>query len=115
MPSRRIVKTAPKTSSVRPSAKAAAGPGEPTSPSRGARVEAVMEAAARSGLLQGKSGRIGGRMSPRLIEQAKKQIGIGTDMDLIEFALANLALDDDFAEVFRKVDGAIDPELKLGF
>lgn len=40
-----------------------------------ARFEAVMKAAAHSGLLGEKSKRIGGRISPELIEQAKKHTG----------------------------------------
>jgi hypothetical protein len=79
------------------------------------RVEAVMLAAKRSGLLSGKSGRIGGRVSPALVEQAKRQTGIETDTDLIAFALASVALDDKFAETFRDSRGTVDPELKLGF
>lgn len=42
----------------------------------------------QSGLLSGKSGRIGGRVSPAFVKQAKRQTGIVTDTDLIEFALA---------------------------
>jgi len=78
-------------------------------------VGAVMAAAQRSGLLQEKSGRIGGRVSPALVEQAKARTGIETDTDLIEFALANIALEDRFAESFRAVRGKVDPDLKLGF
>jgi hypothetical protein len=80
-----------------------------------ARFEAVMLAAERSGLLSGKSGRIGGRVSPALVEQAKRQTGIETDTDLIEFALATVALEDNFAEMFAEARGKVDPELKLGF
>ncbi len=80
-----------------------------------ARFEAVMRAAEQSGLLGEKSGRIGGRVSPALVEQAKRQTGIETDTDLIAFALASLALEDDFAETFKKSRGGVDPELKLGF
>jgi hypothetical protein len=79
------------------------------------RVGAVMAAAERSGLLHEKSGRIGGRVSPELVKQAKAQTGIETDTDLIEFALANVALDDKFAESFKAVRGTVDPDLKLGF
>jgi hypothetical protein len=79
------------------------------------RFEAIMEAADRSGLLRGKSGRIAGRVSPALVRQAKQQTGIDTDTDLIEFALASVALEDDFSEVFRKSRGKVDPDLKLGF
>lgn len=79
------------------------------------RFEAVMTAAEHSGLLGEKTTRIGGRISPALLEQAKKQTGIQTDTDLIEFALANVALDDDFGQTFDKVRGTVDPSLKLGY
>jgi hypothetical protein len=74
-----------------------------------------MQAAERSGLLGEKSGRIGGRVSSALVRQAKRQTGIDADTDLIEFALATVALEDNFAEVFSKSRGKVDPDLKLGF
>ncbi len=79
------------------------------------RFEAVMRAAEQSGLLNGKGGRIGGRVSPALVEQAKRRTGIETDTDLIAFALATIALEDGFAEAFKASRGSVDPELKLGF
>lgn len=78
------------------------------------RFEAVMQAAERSGLLRAKSGRIGGRVSPALVKQAKRQTGIEADTDLIEFALATVALEDNFAATFKESRGKVDPELKLG-
>jgi hypothetical protein len=80
-----------------------------------ARFHAVMQAAEQSGLLGEKSGRIGGRVSSALVKQAKRQTGIETDTDLIEFALATVALEDNFADVFKDSRGKVDPELKLGF
>ena len=80
-----------------------------------ARHKAVLSAAEKSGLLGEKSARIGGRISSALLEQAKKQTGITTDTDLIEFALANVALEDEFSNAFDKVRGTVDPSLKLGF
>ena len=80
-----------------------------------ARFDAVMAAAKRCGLLEQKTSRIGGRISPSLLAQAKQRTGIKTDTDLVEFALANLALADDFATVFARSRGEIDPDLKLGF
>ena len=80
-----------------------------------ARFEAVMQAAEQSGLLSEKRGRIGGRVSPALVRQAKRQTGIETDSELIAFALASVALEDKFAEAFRKSRGKVDPELELGF
>ena len=74
-----------------------------------------MHAAKQSGLLGEKGGRIGGRVSRSLIRQAKRQSGIETDTDLIEFALATIALEDNFAEVFKASRGKVDPTLKLGF
>lgn len=79
------------------------------------RFEAVMRAAEQSGLLKEKGGRIGGRVSAALVRQAKRQTGIKTDTDLIEFALATVALEDNFAGVFRESRGKVDPKLKLGF
>jgi hypothetical protein len=80
-----------------------------------ARFEAVMRVAEQSGLLGGKGGRIGGRVSSALIEQAKRQTGIETDTELIEFALATVALEYNFAETFKEARGKVDPLLKLGF
>ena len=40
-------------------------------------------------------------MSHALVERAKARTGIETDTDLIEFALANIALEDRFAESFK--------------
>lgn len=80
-----------------------------------ARFEAVMRAAEQSGLLREKSGRIGGRVSPVLIKRAKRQTGIETDTDLIEFALATVALEDNFAKAFKESRGKVGPRLKLGF
>jgi hypothetical protein len=80
-----------------------------------ARFEAVMKAAADSGLLKEKSSRIGGRISPALLRQAKERTGIEADTDLIEFALANVALEENFAEAFKQSRGKVDRNLKLGF
>ncbi|MHC2618019.1 hypothetical protein ACVIW2_000050 [Bradyrhizobium huanghuaihaiense] len=79
------------------------------------RFEAVMEAAERSGLLKQKSRRITGRVSPLLVQEAKRRTGIKADTDLIAFALGNVALEDRFAEALKDARGKIDPDPKLGF
>ena len=91
------------------------GSGQSAKDQANVRFEAIMKAAKESGLLGEKSARIGGRISPALVEQAKKQTGIDADTDLIEFALASVALDDDYGDVFEKIKGTVDPTLKLGF
>lgn len=80
-----------------------------------ARVEITIQAAERSGLMTEKTGRISGRVSPALVAQAKRQTGIETDTDLIAFALASVALEDNFATAFKASRGAVDPDLELGF
>jgi len=96
---------------VRPGAKARPGRRE----TRVERVETVMAAAERSGLLGERKWRIAGRVSPLLVEQAKRRTGIEADTDLICFALANVALEDNFSEAFAEARGKIDPGLKLDF
>jgi len=74
-----------------------------------------MRAAEEAGLLGEKRVRIGARVSAALIERAKQQTGIERDTDLIAFALANVALTDDFSKVFKESRGKVDPALKLGY
>lgn len=74
-----------------------------------------MRAARASGLMGEKSARMGGRFSPALIAQAKRRTGIETDTDLLEFALANIALEDNFTADFRKLHATVDPDLDLDF
>jgi hypothetical protein len=78
-------------------------------------IKSVLEAAARAGLRVDKTDRIASRVSPALVKQAKRRTGIKSDTDLIEFALANIALEDGFAEAFKAVRGAVDPDLDLDF
>lgn len=79
------------------------------------RVAAVLARAEESGLISGKGGRIAGRVSPELIERAKARTGLQSDTELVEFALANVAIEDDFAQVFRELRATVDPDLDLGF
>ena len=77
-------------------------------------VEAVMRGAAAEGLTLAKDGRIAGRVSRELIAKAKARTGLQSDTELVEFALATVALDDGFAEAFREVRCCVDPDLDLG-
>lgn len=86
-----------------------------TSKVAAARVLAVMKAAEHAGLLDGKSTQISVRISLALVEQAKKRSGIQSDTQLIEFALASLALEDDFGRALLTRRGALDPDFQLGF
>ena len=81
----------------------------------GKMVEAVMHAAADEGLITAKNGRIAGRVSSELIAKARARTGLTSDTDLLEFALATIAIEDNFAEAFHAVRGTIDPDIDFGF
>ena len=78
-------------------------------------VRQTLRAAVRKGLIGSKDERITARLSHALIEQAKRQTGIKGDTELLEFALANVALEDNFPATMNKLAGTIDPDIKLGF
>nr|WP_205520787.1 hypothetical protein [Propylenella binzhouense] len=61
-----------------------------------------------------KAGRIAGRVSPQLIDAAKARTGIRSDTELVEFALASLAVEDVFASVFKEIRGIVSADLELG-
>lgn len=78
------------------------------------RIEAVMRKAAGEGLTRAKDGRITGRVSAALIAAAKVRTGLQSDTELVAFALANVALEDNFARAFRDAKGTVDPDIDLG-
>jgi hypothetical protein len=80
-----------------------------------ARIEAVLAAAENAGLLSASDSRIAGRVSASLIERAKARTGLRSDTELLVFAIASVALEDDFAETFEKLRGTVDPRLDLEF
>lgn len=92
--------------------KTAAAPADAFAPSP-SNIDAVLDAAARMGLLKDKGTRISGRVSPALVKQAKRMTGIDSDTRLIEFALATIALEDPFPRAFVESRGKLDPTLKL--
>ena len=76
----------------------------------------VMVIAEEQGLLRGERDQIvRGRMPKALVAQAKKRTGVVSDTDLIELALANIAVADDYAEWLLGRRGTIDREADLDF
>jgi hypothetical protein len=68
--------------------------------------------AERSGLLKQKSSRIAGRVGASLVQEAKRRTGIEADTDLIAFALANVALEDNQLMAKHRVL-SLKPQLRL--
>ncbi|HEY3149404.1 MAG TPA: hypothetical protein VGJ75_23780 [Dongiaceae bacterium] len=80
------------------------------------RTDLIMSEARSAGLVGGaKDTVIRGRVSKALVKAAKKRAGVSTDTELLEVALSNLALADDFGEKFLKRKGTVDPDLDLEF
>ena len=78
------------------------------------RAELILSEARNAGLVGGpKDAVVRGRVSTALVKAAKKRTGVGSDTELVELALSNLALADDFGEKFLKRKGSIDPDLDL--
>jgi hypothetical protein len=78
------------------------------------RTDLIMSEARNAGLVGGpKDAVIRGRVSTALIKAAKKRAGVSSDTELVELALSNLALADDFGEKFLRRKDAVDPDLDL--
>ena len=72
--------------------------------------------AEKEGLLRGERTKVvRGRMPEALVAKAKTRTGIDSDTDLIEVALANIAVADEYADWLLSRRGAIDRELDIEF
>ena len=76
---------------------------------------AVLETAKDVGLLAGVRGRIAGRIRKQLVDAAKARSGIRSDTDLLEYALARVALEDDFGPKLIAREGRVPPDIDLEF
>jgi hypothetical protein len=79
------------------------------------RRRAVLETAKDAGLLAGASGRIAGRIRKHLVDAAKARSGIKSDTELLEYALARVALEDDFGQKLTAREGRVPRDLDLEF
>lgn len=84
--------------------------------SRDGRFEDALSIAGQQGLLSGsRTLTVRGRMPSLLVEQAKKKTGIQSDSKLLEVALANIAVADDYAEWLLAQRGTVSRDLDLEF
>ena len=79
------------------------------------RRDSVLDTVKRLGLLDGPRNRIAGRIRGQLIKAAKARSGIRSDTALLEYALAQVALEDDFWRKLWARRGTIPPDLDLEF
>ena len=74
----------------------------------------VMVIAEQEGLLRGERTQVvRGRMPEALVTRAKRRTGINSDTNLIEVALANIAVEDDYADWLLSRRGAVSREADL--
>lgn len=86
-----------------------------TNPQRGD-FRNALSIAQEKGLLEGRRTLvIRGRMPEQLVAEAKRKTGITSDSKLLETALANIVVADDYAEWLFSQRGTIDPALDLEF
>jgi hypothetical protein len=64
-------------------------------------------------LLRGENSRIGGRIRHGLLAGAKKKSGIDSDTELLEYALARVALEDNFGAKLVRRKGRIARDVNL--
>lgn len=80
------------------------------------RIKETLSAAQKRGLIGAvKEDRISARVSHELLAQAKSRTGISGTSELLEFALASVALEDRFEETMTRLEGTVDKDIKLGF
>ena len=79
------------------------------------RRDSVLDTVKRLGLLEGPRNRIAGRIRGQLIKAAKARSGIRSDTQLLEYALAQVALEDDFWRKLWARRGTIPPDIDLEF
>lgn len=79
------------------------------------RRRSVIDTARQLGLLGGENSRIGGRVRRDLVAAAKEKSGIRSDTELLEYALAKVALEDDFGSKLVRRKGRVSKDLDLEF
>lgn len=89
--------------------------GNPQSAIAVLRREAVGRAAQSAGFLEGRTSRIQARIALSLLAAAKARSGITSDTELLEYALARVAIEDDFGTKLLAREGRVPSDLDLEF
>ncbi len=79
------------------------------------RLASVTAMAEAAGLLAGDRGAIGARVHTALIEAAKSRSGLRGTTAVIEYALAKVALEDDYGAKLLALKGTIQDDIDLEF
>jgi hypothetical protein len=75
----------------------------------------VLAVAEKAGWLAGERGAIGARTPKRLLEAAKLKSGLERTTDVVEYALAKVAIEDDFGPRLLTRKGRVPRDIDLDF
>jgi hypothetical protein len=80
-------------------------------------VERVIQAAKAEGLIPeaDKDAKVSGRIHRRLLDAAKLRSGIQSETALLEYALAKVAIEDDFGAHLSRLRGTVSKDVDLEF
>ena len=81
------------------------------------RVERILEFAHTVGLIPEveKDAKMSVRVHRRLVDAAKKRSGLASDSALVEYALAKVAIEDDFGQLLSDLRGSVSRDIELEF
>ncbi len=80
-------------------------------------VEKVLEVARSEGLIPAsdKDAKVSGRIHRKLLDAAKQRTGLTSETALLEYALAKVAIEDNFGEYLASLGGSIPGDVDLEF
>lgn len=80
-------------------------------------VEKVLDAARSQGIISqsDKDAKVSGRVHRSLLDAAKQRTGLTSETALLEYALAKVAIEDNFAERFSRLRGSVPRDVELEF
>lgn len=77
------------------------------------RRDKVVAAAQEAGLLKGERSSIGARIPKPLVDAARERTGLSSITEIVEYALAKVALEDDFGAKLLARKGRVSKDLDL--
>lgn len=80
-------------------------------------VDKILDVARQDGLIpvSDKDAKVSGRIHRSLLDAAKRRTGLTSDSALLEYALAKVAVEDDFGERFARLRGSVSKDVDLEF
>jgi hypothetical protein len=83
----------------------------------GSLVDRVLDVARAEGLIPAsdKDAKVSGRIHRRLLDAAKERTGLQSETALLEYALAKVAIEDDFGAHLARLRGTVSRDVDLEF